>query len=133
MDPGFAEDLPKSAFQTPSDYTLQTTRHKMEHLLKKLKDKGQKYDFVIAADTICADSKGRIIEKPESLEHHIEMISGFSGTTFEVISSVVVLSNFNEIEEVDEFVEVTKLKFYDIPKESIVEFCNRNKDAQFAY
>lgn len=70
----FAEDLPKG--NSPLDYVLDTATQKAITVYKQEVDNDEKDDpaLIIAADTIVVTKDGHILEKPRSMNDHIDML-----------------------------------------------------------
>ena len=87
MPSGFAEDLPKSEFNTPSEFAIETARHKAVDVWNVCTSTDTPPDLVIAADTVVIGPGEEILGKPLDKEDAFNMLRKLSGTTHSVISA----------------------------------------------
>ena len=74
----FAEDLDKNIYKNPKDYTTETAKLKAYDVLEKVKNQNETVDIIISADTVVS-FESKIIEKPDSKEHAVEILQMLSG------------------------------------------------------
>lgn len=126
----FAEDIDKSTTNGPSDYVQQTCRMKCLDSIKtncNSEEKEKWPDIIIAADTIVVYDQ-KILEKPSSTQHAIEMLQMLSGKKHHVLTAVTIailnkddnhkddiLKNYN----VKTFYESTEVHFDDLDMDTI--------------
>lgn len=70
----FEENLPHTDFQSSHDYVVETSRMKLIHKLQEFKQKNEKADIFITADTIISFDDKIIIEKPQDKEHAFKIL-----------------------------------------------------------
>ncbi|KAL4229985.1 hypothetical protein ACF0H5_010374 [Mactra antiquata] len=88
----FEENLRKEDFKTPLDYVTETARQKTLEVVNRLySEKSSRPDLIIGADTVVT-LDGEIFEKPKSRDHAISVLSRLSGSTHNVITSVVLVT-----------------------------------------
>ena len=88
----FAEDIDKSTCTGPQDYVSQTCRAKcLDSIEKNCKSKNKEdwVDIIISADTIVVYDQ-KILEKPSSIDHAIEMLKILSGQRHNVFTAVTI-------------------------------------------
>jgi len=85
----FEEDLPHSEFPNSAAYVVKTSEMKLLHKLEELKEKGDKADIVITADTIISINGQEIVEKPSDSEHAFKILKRYNDSEYhEVLTSV---------------------------------------------
>ncbi|GMM27365.1 nucleotide diphosphatase [Martiniozyma asiatica (nom. inval.)] len=105
----FEEDLAKCE---PVEYVTQTALHKAQDVISNLEI--YKPTVVISADTIVS-SDGGICEKPQSPEHHLQMLQQFNGSEKVKIYTAVHLFKFNDTDK-------SKFKHVNFVSETTVKF-----------
>lgn len=116
-DSGFEEDLDKKTFSDPKLYVRATAEGKLNKLLEK-KDQLD-FNILITCDSVVVGLDGTIIEKPESKEHHREMMRAFSDSQHDIVSWVFVAFRKGDQITVKETHGITRMVFGRIPEESI--------------
>ncbi|KAI9009095.1 N-acetylserotonin O-methyltransferase-like protein-like protein [Hyaloraphidium curvatum] len=86
----FPETLDKAAFASPAGYVLATAEGKGKEVLERVAAAGGEPPLVVAADTIVVLGN-EILEKPESPEAAMDMLSRLSGRSHTVLTAVVLL------------------------------------------
>ena len=111
----FAEDIDKSTTTGPSDYVEQTCRKKCLDSIKtncKIEDKDKWPDIIITADTIVVYDQ-KILEKPSSKQHAIDMLQMLSGQKHHVLTAVTI-AVLNKDKNNDDILENYNVKtFYE--------------------
>ena len=74
---------------------------------------------VLGSDTIVV-LNGKILGKPANTEEAISMLKSLRANDHQVMTAVAIVYNDKQIEEV--FINVTTVKFYDLPDEWIIEY-----------
>ena len=89
----FDEKLPKSKFAGPSEYVVETARHKAIDVWRGFcKENKKAPELLIAADTVVASPDGRVLEKPANADAAAEMLAELSGRQHTVVTGVVLLA-----------------------------------------
>ncbi|KAF9301804.1 hypothetical protein BGZ74_006251 [Mortierella antarctica] len=118
----FPETLDKSLFSHPTDYVKENALQKALEVYDRLKSTGQTPDLVIGADTVVALGS-QILEKPQSVQGAIDMLTSLSGSTHMVYTGVVLLSPptdpSSDKPRIDLQVEGTEVRMQDLTKELI--------------
>ncbi len=117
VSPGtFAEDLPHSDFESSMDYVIKTSEMKLRLKLEDLKEKQEKVDILITADSIATVDEREIIEKPESEEHAFKIWKSYLANGSSQIQTSVWIAFLNrdtlEIERLENLLEKSYI-FYD--------------------
>ncbi|KAH3835322.1 probable bifunctional dTTP/UTP pyrophosphatase/methyltransferase protein [Dreissena polymorpha] len=88
----FEENLSKESFCSPLDYVAETAKQKTLDVVHRLySSEVPPPDLIIGADTIVTLGN-EIFEKPNSREHAVEVLTRLSGSSHEVITSVVLVT-----------------------------------------
>ncbi|KAG0348880.1 hypothetical protein BG004_003831 [Podila humilis] len=87
----FPELLDKSLFSHPSEYVKENALQKALEVYERLKSTGQTPDLIIGADTVVALGS-KILEKPESVQGAIDMLTSLSGSTHMVYTGITLIS-----------------------------------------
>ncbi len=74
----FEENLPHSSFETSIDYVKKTSEMKLYHKLEEFKQKDEKADIIITADTIISLDGKQIVEKPNDKEHAFKILKRYN-------------------------------------------------------
>lgn len=86
----FPEDLDKNSFSDPSEYPVQTSLLKSKWILAKVcSERCGGMRVLVTCDTVVIRDERFIMEKPESPEHAVEMISSLAGRDHAVVTGVV--------------------------------------------
>jgi septum formation protein len=94
----FAEDIDKSTCNGPSDYVSQTCRAKCLDSIDKNCSPDNKENWpniIISADTIVVYDQ-KILEKPASTQHAIDMLKMLLGKKHTVLTAVTIAVKSNE-------------------------------------
>ncbi|KAF8982736.1 hypothetical protein CPC16_011673 [Podila verticillata] len=118
----FPETLDKSLFSHPTEYVKENALQKALEVYGRLKSTGQTPDLIIGADTVVALGS-QILEKPQSVQGAIDMLTSLSGSTHMVYTGVVLLSpptdSSSDKPRIDLQVEGTEVRMQDLTKELI--------------
>ncbi|KAF9971053.1 hypothetical protein BGZ73_006070 [Actinomortierella ambigua] len=88
----FPETLDKSLFSHPSEYVKENARQKALEVYERLKAEGKELpDAIIGSDTVVAHGN-KILEKPDSVQHAIDMLNSLSGSTHMVYTGVALVA-----------------------------------------
>jgi septum formation protein len=94
----------------PQAMVLRLARAKAQEVAVRLRARGAKEGWVLAADTTVA-SGSKILEKPRHAAHAVAMLKSLSGKAHTVYTGVCVISLGKVPGEVAAFVEATKVFF----------------------
>ncbi|KAG0027956.1 hypothetical protein BGZ82_008691 [Podila clonocystis] len=118
----FPETLDKSLFSHPTEYVKENALQKALEVYDRLKSTGQTPDLIIGADTVVALGS-QILEKPQSVQGAVDMLTSLSGSTHMVYTGVVLLSPptdpSSDKPRIDLQVEGTEVRMQDLTKELI--------------
>ncbi|KAG0002582.1 hypothetical protein BGZ79_002729 [Entomortierella chlamydospora] len=87
----FPETLDKSLFSHPSEYVKENALQKALEVYERLKATGETPDLVIGADTVVAH-ESKILEKPQSVQDAVDMLTSLSGSTHMVFTGVTLIA-----------------------------------------
>lgn len=81
-------DVPEApqANETPRAYTQRLAKEKAQHVASELKNKADKPNWILSADTIVV-AHDQILEKPQDAQHATDMLTMLSGTSHDVVTS----------------------------------------------
>jgi len=130
----FEENLDKTKFTSPVDYVKNTAFFKSVEIYNRLfKDvsleSDEMADLIICADTIVV-LDDQILEKPQSKEHAVSMLSQLSGRKHLVHTSVSLVfpkvkdQNTNKYPWIHSFSATSEVEFSDLSMESIKAYVN---------
>lgn len=110
------------SYDTPSEMVCRLSERKAEAVAKKLKTQDLQDEegaLVIGSDTIVYFG-GEVLGKPGSKEEAFRMLSALSGKEHSVFTGVTVIDTASGRSET--FFEETKVTFYEIPKEELLDY-----------
>lgn len=127
-----ADKLSKEENLTPQEYTKILAEEKAHALaVEMVSSKGTNQDdksvhadnavtFILGSDTI-VDLGGKILEKPKSHEHAVEMLTSLSGEWHSVHTGVAIygVDAENKVQLATSYTDTTKVKFSNLSSEDI--------------
>ena len=117
----FAEDLAKSDFASPAEYTLATATAKAREVAGRcLRGRGGIAHLVIGADTT-VEHEGTVLEKPGDAAGAAVMLGKLAGSTHRVHTGVCIFAEPYDAPAAA-FVETTVVRFADIGESDIAAY-----------
>ncbi|MBU1446508.1 septum formation protein Maf [Patescibacteria group bacterium] len=101
---------------TPKEYAIYNATEKARDVAAKFHDKNS---IIIGMDTV-GEYEGRVLGKPEDLNHAREMINFLNGTTHQVITGICLIDNASG-KEIQTF-ESTKVTFTKMSDKEIEKY-----------
>lgn len=105
-------------YKGPADMVSKLSALKAGSVAEVLKKRGEKA-IVIGSDTIVC-FKDTVLGKPKDEKDAFHMLSELSGHTHSVFTGVTVIDNEND--KTESFYEETKVTFYDVSDEEILNY-----------